>query len=108
MFFFSYIKKFYNAEKILTKKIGKIWGGSRLRRLLQAQDSQKSLQKLYRRISTTTDVSPTSSTTDEDEEDDDGTVYEDSSMDEESYSEESNTLCALKPITKAKHQNNHK
>ncbi|XP_011871344.1 PREDICTED: uncharacterized protein KIAA1841 homolog [Vollenhovia emeryi] len=90
--------------------LGKIWGGSGLRRLLQAQDSQKSLQKLYRRISVTTDVSsPTSSITDEDDEDDGGTVYEDSSVDDESYySEESNTLCALKPIVKAKHQNSHK
>lgn len=100
--------KFYNVEKFLPK-IGKIWGGSGLRRLLQAQDSQKSLQKLYRRISVTTDVSPTSSITDEDDEDDGGTVYEDSSVDEESYySEESNTLCTLKPTTKAKHQNSHK
>lgn len=99
--------KFYNIEKILPK-IGKIWGGSGLRRLLQAQDSQKSLQKLYRRISMTTDTSPTSSMTDEDDEDDGGTVYEDSSVDEDSYSEESNTLCALKSTTKAKHQNSHK
>ncbi|XP_012535145.1 uncharacterized protein KIAA1841 homolog [Monomorium pharaonis] len=90
--------------------LGKIWGGSGLRRLLQAQDSQKSLHKLYRRISTTTDVSsPTDSITDEDDEDDGGTVYEDSSVDDESYySEESNTLCALKSIAKAKHQNSHK
>lgn len=74
--------------------------------MLQAQDSQKSLQKLYRRISVTTDVSsPTSSITDEDDEDDG--VYEDSSVDDESYSEESNTLCMLKPIAKAK-QNSHK
>ncbi|XP_077255848.1 SANT and BTB domain regulator of class switch recombination isoform X1 [Temnothorax americanus] len=89
--------------------LGKIWGGSGLRRLLQAQDSQKSLQKLYRRISITTDVSsPTSSLTDEDDEDDGGT-YEDSSVDDESYySEESNTLCGLKPIARAKHQNSHK
>lgn len=78
--------------------------------MLQAQDSQKSLQKLYRRISVTTDVSsPTSSITDEDDEDDGGTANEDSSVDDESYySEESNTLCALKPTAKAKHQNSHK
>lgn len=78
--------------------------------MLQAQDSQKSLQKLYRRISVTTDVSsPTSSITDEDDEEDGGTVNEDSSADDESYySEESNTLCALKPTVKAKHQNNQK
>lgn len=91
--------------------LGKIWGGSgMLRRMLQAQDSQKSLQKLYRRISVTTDVSsPTSSITDEDDEDDGGSANEDSSVDDESYySEESNTLCAMKPTTKAKHQNNHK
>ncbi|KAL0119727.1 hypothetical protein PUN28_007875 [Cardiocondyla obscurior] len=89
--------------------LGKIWGGSGFRRLLQAQDSQKSLRKLYRRISVTTDVSsPTSSITDEDDEDDGGTVYEDSSVDEESYySEESNALCTLKTIVKAK-QNSHK
>ncbi|XP_012224607.1 SANT and BTB domain regulator of class switch recombination isoform X2 [Linepithema humile] len=79
--------------------LGKIWGGSGFRRLLQAQDSQKSLQKLRRQISVTTDVSsPTSSTTDEDDEDDGGTACEDSSVDDESYySEESNTLCALQP-----------
>lgn len=89
--------------------LGKIWGGSGLRRLLQAQDSQKSLQKLYRRISVTTDVSsPTSSITDEDDEDDGGTVYDDSEDDESYYSEESNTLCTLKSTAKAKHQNNHK
>ena len=77
--------------------------------MLQAQDSQKSLQKLYRRISVTTDVSsPTSSITDEDDEDDGGTVYDDSEDDESYYSEESNTLCTLKPTAKAKHQNNHK
>lgn len=90
--------------------LGKIWGGSGLRRLLQTQDSQKSLQKLYRRISVTTDVSsPTSSNTDEDDEDEGETVYEDSSIDDESYySEESSTLGALKSTAKAKHQNSHK
>ncbi|KYQ59441.1 hypothetical protein ALC60_01426 [Trachymyrmex zeteki] len=91
--------------------LGKIWGGSGFRRLLQVQDSQKSLQKIYRRISVTTDISsPTSSITDEeDDEDDGGTVYEDSSVDDESYySEESNTLCTLKPMAKAKHQSSHK
>ncbi|GAB1861474.1 hypothetical protein CAJAP_02553 [Camponotus japonicus] len=75
--------------------LGKIWGSSGLRKLLQAQDSQKSLQKLRRQISTTTtDISsPASSITDEDDEDDGGTAYEDSSIDDESYySEESNTL----------------
>lgn len=86
--------------------LGKIWGSSGLHRLLQVQDSQKSLQKLRRQISTTTtDVSsPVSSITDEDDEDDGGTAYEDSSIDDESYySEESNTLCALKSMNKAKH-----
>lgn len=84
--------------------LGKIWGGSGLRRLLQAQDSQKSLQKLRRQISATTDLlSPASSITDEDDEDDGGTAYEDSSIDDESYySEESNT-CALKSMNNAKH-----
>ncbi|XP_018364120.1 PREDICTED: uncharacterized protein KIAA1841 homolog [Trachymyrmex cornetzi] len=91
--------------------LGKIWGSSGLRRLLQVQDSQKSLQKIYRRISVTTDISsPTSSITDEeDDEDDGGTVYEDSSVDDESYySEESNTLCTLKSMVKTKHQSSHK
>lgn len=95
----------HTGKNFLTKT-GKIWGSSGLRRLLQAQDSQKSLQKLRRQISTTTtDVSsPISSITDEDDEDDGGTAYEDSSIDDESYySEESNTLCALKPMNKAKH-----
>ncbi|XP_029668048.1 uncharacterized protein KIAA1841 homolog isoform X1 [Formica exsecta] len=86
--------------------LGKIWGSSGLRRLLETQDSQKSLQKLRRQISTTTTdvLSSASSFTDEDDEDDGGTVYEDSSIDDESYySEESNTLCTLKPMNKAKH-----
>lgn len=88
----------------MKKKTGKIWGNSGLRRLLQTQDSQKSLQKLRRQISVTTDISsPTSSTTDEDDEDDGGTACEDSSIDDESYySEESNTL--LQP----KYLNSHK
>ncbi|KAL6256822.1 hypothetical protein P5V15_011761 [Pogonomyrmex californicus] len=86
--------------------LGKIWGGSGFRRLLQTQDSQKSLQKLYRRISVTTVSSLTSSITDEEDEDEGGTPYEDSSVDDESYySEESNTLCALK-LTK--HHNSQK
>ncbi|XP_050458907.1 SANT and BTB domain regulator of class switch recombination isoform X2 [Cataglyphis hispanica] len=86
--------------------LGKIWGSSGFRRLLETQDSQKSLQKLRRQISTTTTdiLSSASSMTDEDDEDDGGTAYEDSSIDDESYySEESNTLCALKPMNKAKH-----
>ncbi|XP_072747102.1 SANT and BTB domain regulator of class switch recombination [Anoplolepis gracilipes] len=86
--------------------LGKIWGSSGLRRLLQTQDSQKSLQKIRRQISTTTTdvLSSASSITDEDDEDDGGTTYEDSSIDDESYySEESNTLCALKPMNKVKH-----
>jgi len=89
-------------------QIGRIWGGSGLRRLLQTQDSQKSLQKLRRQISVTTVSSSTSSIIDEDDEDG-GTMYEDSSIDEESYySEESNTLCTLKSMGKTKRLNNHK
>ncbi|EZA50930.1 hypothetical protein X777_10558 [Ooceraea biroi] len=89
---------------------GRIWGGSGLRRLLQVQDSQKSLQKLRRQISITTVSSSTSSIVDEDDEDDGGTASrEDSSIDEESYySEESNTLCTLKSMGKAKRPNNQK
>lgn len=111
MLSFLYIQnQILQCRKKFTKT-GKIWGGSGFRRLLQVQDSQKSLQKIYRRISVTTDISsPTSSITDEeDDEDDGGTVYEDSSVDDESYySEESNTLCTLKPMAKAKHQSSHK
>ncbi|XP_011344185.2 uncharacterized protein KIAA1841 homolog isoform X3 [Ooceraea biroi] len=90
--------------------LGRIWGGSGLRRLLQVQDSQKSLQKLRRQISITTVSSSTSSIVDEDDEDDGGTASrEDSSIDEESYySEESNTLCTLKSMGKAKRPNNQK
>lgn len=100
----------YNTWKnfFLSLQTGRIWGGSGPRRLLQAQDSLKSLQKFRRQISVTTVSSSTSSIMDEDDEDDGGT-YEDSSIDEESYcSEESNTLSTLKSMRKAKRLNSHK
>lgn len=89
--------------------IGRIWGGSGFRRLLQPQDSQRSLQKFRRQISVTTDLSSPASSTTDSEDDDGGTACEDSSMDEESYySEESNTLSTLQPTKKAKHLNSRK
>ncbi|XP_031847074.2 uncharacterized protein LOC116433287 isoform X2 [Nomia melanderi] len=83
--------------------LGKIWSGTGLRRLSQAQDAQKTSLRNYRQVSLTTDVlSLTSSVTDS-EEDDVITIDEDYSIDEESYnSEESHSWSTLRSKNKNK------
>lgn len=83
--------------------LGKIWSGTGLRRLSQAQDAQKTSLRNHRQVSLTTDVSSLTSSATDSEEDDVITIDEDYSIDEESYnSEESLSWSTLRSKNKNK------
>lgn len=86
---------------ILLNSLGKIWSGSGFRRLSQIQDMRKSLHKIHQQVSLATDTSSAISSITDSDDDGSVTVYEDSSVEEDSYfSEESNAQIMLRTKSK--------